>query len=41
MIYCSVFGRAVPDGVSETNGLSADAASKIRGLAAQYCGLAS
>ena len=41
MIYCSVFGRAVPDGVSETNGLSADAAAKIRGLAARYCGLAS
>ena len=41
MIYCSLFGRAVPDGVSETNGLSADAAAKIRGLAARYCGLAS
>ena len=41
MIYCSLFGRAVPDGVSETNGLSADAAAMIRGLAAQYCGLAS
>jgi len=36
MIYDAVFGKAVPDGLAETNGLSADLAQKLRGIASKY-----
>jgi hypothetical protein len=36
MIYESVFGKALPEGLAETNGLSADLAQKLRGIAAKY-----
>lgn len=36
MIYESVFKKAVPEGLAETNGLTADLAQKLRGIAAKY-----
>ncbi len=37
MIYNSVFGRTLPDGMSETNGLSASVAESLRKIAEKYC----
>ncbi len=36
MIYETVFGKAVPEGLAETNGLTADLAQKLRGIASKY-----
>ena len=36
MIYESVFGKALPEGLAETNGLTSDLAQKLRGIAAKY-----
>ena len=37
MIYNSVFGKALPEGMSETNTLSASDAATLRKLAEKYC----
>lgn len=37
MIYNTVFGKALPDGMSETNTLSASDAASLRAIAEKYC----
>ncbi|MBO7376562.1 MAG: hypothetical protein J6V01_05595 [Clostridia bacterium] len=36
MIYSAVFGKQIPEGLSERNGLSAELAGKLREIAAKY-----